>query len=189
MGKSGEKQSHYSEDIDPRKSGTWRSGISNPEMRALFGELIGDWVHIEESMITMMDLLLYPDVDTRLDATKRARGFSPGQQILRPISSNNTRAKVLRALLNHNPGNDRRKLDPRYEAVITEFQSLANARNDYLHGLWWTKADGNAYLQTENVEFHTFNRKRRIPKKDFERLLPARGERESRASVLVPVAQ
>ena len=48
MGKSGEKQSHYSEDIDPRESGTWRSGISNPEMRALFGELIGDWVHIEE---------------------------------------------------------------------------------------------------------------------------------------------
>ena len=64
MGKSDEKQSHYSEKIDPRESGTWRSGISNPELRALFGELIGDWVHIEQAMIAVMDLLLYPDVDT-----------------------------------------------------------------------------------------------------------------------------
>jgi hypothetical protein len=160
-----------SEKIDPRETGTWQSGITNQEMRALFGELMGDWVHVEEIMIDMMDLLVFPDADIRLDVTKKARGFLPGQQILRAISSNNTRAKVMSALLNHYPGNDKKKLDPRYEAVISEFQSLANMRNDFLHGLWWTKADGNVYLQSENTETTIFNRRRRIPKKDFERFL------------------
>jgi hypothetical protein len=105
------KQSHYSEKIDSRETGTWRGGIANLEMQTLLGELIGDWVHIEEAMITIMDLLIYPDVDTRLGAAQKARGFSPAQQILRPISSNNTRAKVMSALLSHYPGDDKRKLD------------------------------------------------------------------------------
>ncbi len=79
-------------------------------------------------------------------------GFSPGRQIFRPISSNNTRAKVLLALLNLFSGNDRKKPDPIYEHIISEFQTLAGLRNDYLHGLWWTKNNGDVYLQIENVE-------------------------------------
>jgi len=137
-------------------------------MQALFGELIGDWVHIEEAMIDFLDLLLYPDADAKLEINKKSRGFSPGQQIFRPLGSNGARVKVMSALLRFFPGNDRRKNDPSYEAVISEFQSLTNLRNDYLHGLWWTKANGAVYLQTENVEISIFNRKRPIPKKDFE---------------------
>ncbi len=75
------------------------------------------------------------------------------------------------ALLSHYPGNDKRNLDSRYGAVIAEFQSPANARNEYLHGLWWTKADGHVYLQTENIEISIFNSKRRILRKDFERFI------------------
>jgi hypothetical protein len=165
------KQSHYSEKIDSREVGRWASGITNPEMQALFGSIIGDWVHVEEAVIDLLDLLIFPDADIQLATMKRARGFLPGQQIFRAINSNNTRAKVMLALLNHYPSNDKKKLDGRYEAVISEFQSLSNARNDYLHGLWWTKSDGNVYLQTENVELSIFNKKRRIPQKDFDRFI------------------
>jgi hypothetical protein len=165
------KQSHFSEKIDSREAGLWRSGITNPAMCSLLGEIIGDWVHIEEVMINMMNLVIFPDANERMNVSKKARGFLPGRQIFRAISSNGGRVKIMTALLAHYPGNDKKKLDSRYEDVISEFQSLVNARNDYLHGLWWTKADGNVYLQTENLETTMFNRKRRIPKIDFEQFM------------------
>jgi len=163
------KPDQYSEKIDPGESGRWRSGIAGADMCALFGALISEWVHVEESMIDFIDLLLYPNADLRLKVDKAARGFAAGRQVFRPIGSNGGRVKVMSALLAFYPGNDLKRLNPRFREVITEFQSLTNLRNDYLHGLWWTKFDGNVYLQTENVEESMFNKKRRIPKKDFER--------------------
>ena len=71
------KQSHYSEKIDSRETGTWRGGIANLEMQTLLGELIGDWVHIEEAMITIMDLLIYPDV-IRVSASAKSERFLTG---------------------------------------------------------------------------------------------------------------
>lgn len=170
------KQTQYSEKIDPRETGTWIAGIRNKEIIFLFGEIFSDWVHVEEAMIDMVDVLIFPDGKTLRQVENELRGFSPGRQIFRPISSNNTRAKVLLALLNYFPGNDRKKSDPIYEHIISEFQTLAGLRNDYLHGLWWTKNNGDVYLQIENVEQISFNRKRRIPKADFQSFLNRMGK-------------
>jgi hypothetical protein len=41
-------------------------------------------------------------------------------------------------------------------------------QNDYLHGLWWTKEDGKTYLQTENINEMSFNRKKQVQKAEFE---------------------
>lgn len=158
----------YSEKINPRETGTWRAGITNPDLLKLFGEIFSDWVHTEEAMIPLIDVLVLSDVDIRLTAAKMARGFSPGRQIFRSMNANKPRGQMMANLLNHYPGNDAKKKDPIYERAIKQFQSLVTLRNDYLHGLWWTKSDGEVYLQTENVEETMFNRKRRIPRKDFE---------------------
>ena len=166
------KQPQYSEKIDPKETGTWTAGVRNQEILVLFGEIFSDWVHVEEAMIDIMDALVFPDGQSLRLVENKSRGFSPGRQIFRTISNNNTRAKVLLSLLNDFPGNDRKRTDPVYEEIISEFQSLANLRNDYLHGLWWTKLNGDVYLQTENKEATTFfNQRRRIPKADFQSFL------------------
>jgi hypothetical protein len=153
------KQPQYTKKIDPRETGTWVAGIRNQEMLTLFGELISDWVHVEEAMIDVIVLSIFPDSDIRRQVENRSRGFLPGRQIFRPISSNGTRAKVMVSLLTHFPGNDRKKSDPIYERIVSEFQSLVALRNDYLHGLWWTKHTSDVYLQTENVEQISFNQR------------------------------
>jgi hypothetical protein len=173
------KREQYTQKIDPKETGTWVSGITNSEIATLFGTLMSDWVHIEEAMVDLMDILVLPDVDLRLAAGQKARRFLPGQQIFRSMSANGVRAQMMQNLLCHYPGNSEKKQDPIYKRVISEFQSLVNLRNDYLHGLWWTKDNGTVYLQTENLELTFYNRKRRIPKTDFESFI-ARGRQLTR---------
>jgi hypothetical protein len=82
------KREQYTQKIDPKETGTWVSGITNSEIATLFGTLMSDWVHIEEAMVDLMDILVLPDVDLRLAAGQKARGFLPGQQIFRSMSAN-----------------------------------------------------------------------------------------------------
>jgi hypothetical protein len=112
----------------------------------------------------LMNLLVFVD-HVRRDVKKKTRGHLPARQIFRSISANGVRAKVMLNLLGQFIGNYQK--DKLYDKAISEFQSLVNLRNDYLHGLWWTKDDGNVYLQTENLNEFSFNRKKHIPEKDF----------------------
>jgi len=83
----------------------------------------------------------------------------PGRQIFRSIGANGIRAKLMRNLLSQFIGNY--KKDSLYDEVISEFQSLVNLRNDYVHGLWWSDDKHNALLQKENV--HEFSFQSQIP--------------------------
>jgi hypothetical protein len=79
------KQPQYTKKIDPRETGTWVAGIRNQEMLTLFGELISDWVHVEEAMIDVIVLSIFPDSDIRRQVENRSRGFLPGRQIFRLV--------------------------------------------------------------------------------------------------------
>lgn len=146
--------------------GTYGAGIRNAEMLELFGVIMSDWVHIEEAMIEVMNLLVFVDFDIQRLAADRANGFLPGRQIFRSMSANRVRAKMMLNLLHQYPGNATK--DDLCDDIIKEFQRLVNLRNDYAHGLWWTKEDGRVFLQTENVDVMSFNKKKHIPKSQFE---------------------
>jgi hypothetical protein len=146
--------------------GTYGAGIRNAEMLELFGVIMSDWVHIEEAMIEVMNLLVFVDFDIQRLAASRGNGFLPGRQIFRSMRANGVRAKMMLNLLNQYPGNATK--DELCDDIIKEFQRLVNLRNDYAHGLWWTKEDGRVFLQTENIDVMSFNRKKHIPKSQFE---------------------
>jgi hypothetical protein len=112
--------------IIPAETGTWRAGIYNPEMLALFGTIMSIWVHIEETMIEVVDLLVFVDHDIRRAVGRKTRGHMPGRQIFRSISANGVRVRMMLNLLRQFIGNYQK--DPLYDDVISEFQSLVNLR-------------------------------------------------------------
>jgi hypothetical protein len=171
--KTPKRYKHLQPRLSP-ETGTWAAGIRNSEMLSLFGDIVSAWVHVEESMIEVMEMLVFFNHDVRRFAEQRANGFLPGRQIFRSMSANGVRVKTMLNLLQTYVGNDNK--DPLFDHTIREFQSLVRMRNDYLHGLWWTKENGNIYLQTENVDELAFNRKRRFGKAEFESFLERVGK-------------
>jgi hypothetical protein len=147
-------------------TGTFRGGICNPEFLLLFGSIISSWVHLEEEMIDVVNLLVFVDHDIRRAAATKTRGHMPGRQIFRSISANGVRTKMMRNLLGQFLGNYTK--NSLYDDVISEFQCLVNLRNDWLHGLWWTLEDGRVFLQVENVNEFSFSSKKEVKKEALE---------------------
>jgi hypothetical protein len=57
----------------------------------------------------------------------------------------NIRHDILRDLLEMSPNNAR--LGDEYDELLSEYSALRTARNDYAHGLWFTRSrDGEVFL-------------------------------------------
>ncbi|HEV7635319.1 MAG TPA: hypothetical protein VGO54_07790 [Bradyrhizobium sp.] len=159
--------------------GAYTSGIHNVPMLMKFGLIASTWPQVEEEMIELLNFLIFVDYDTRHEISKKTRGHMPGRQIFRSISANGVRAKVMHNLLKQFVGNIDK--DPMYDFVISEFQTLVNLRNDYLHGLWWTYQDGRVFIQTENIHEMSFNSMGEVLENDFTSFL----ERSSKIRGLI----
>ena len=120
----------------PEGEGSYSGGIHDPEMLTLFGIIMASWTHIEEMMIDVVNLLVFVDHDIRRAVAKKTNGHLPGRQIFRSMSANAVRAKMMQNLLRQFIGNH--KKDDVYDEIISEFQTLSNRRNEYIHGLSWT---------------------------------------------------
>jgi hypothetical protein len=56
--KTPKRYKHLQPKLSP-ESGTWAAGIRNSEMLSLFGDIVSAWVHVEESMIEVMEMLVF----------------------------------------------------------------------------------------------------------------------------------
>lgn len=105
-------------------NGAYGWELQPPEYQAVLGVIVSRWAHLEEVMILFMELLLS---DT---------WQPPARQIFRSVNSTQARIAIMRSLLEESPGNQTK--GPEFDAIISEFESLTNQRNNYVHGLWYT---------------------------------------------------
>jgi len=61
--------------------------------------------------------------------------------------------------------------DPLYDEIISEFQTLVNLRNDYLHGLWWTHESGTVFIQKENLNVFSLLARQEVTEDQFDSFL------------------
>jgi hypothetical protein len=127
--------------------GTWQAGVNNNEFREVLGQIVGYWPHVEDQMIEIMGLLLG-------DRT-------PARQVFRAIVANQSRIKVMRALLERSQHNITKGAE--YDEIISEFDSLVNKRNAYLHGLWYTHHSGRVFLAESSIDDGHWFEQREVP--------------------------
>jgi hypothetical protein len=125
-------------DLSNVPSGGYAGGIQEPAFAAKFGEMASLWPHIEDKMIDVLTELLGGDYEL------------PARQIYRSIISPQARIKVLRSLLERTEMNQRK--DKIYDEIISEFATLNNLRNTYLHGLWHTHESGRVFFIEASVD-------------------------------------
>lgn len=121
----------------PAETGTAAAQLSNPEYAIRFAMIVSEFEHLEDAMAAMMALLMgSPD--------KHSAGY-----ILRAIRSPSARREVMTTLLQQAPHNQH--LGPEYDDHLAEYTALSRARNDYVHGLWYTdEDDGSVRLARKN---------------------------------------
>lgn len=131
----------------PEGQGT--GAITNTDFAASLGKMIGYWPHIEDRMIFILRSLIGSH-DQEI----------PSQQIFRAIVSQDGRIKMMRAILEQSPIN--RNKGAIYDAIIDEFESLNKARNNYVHGLWWTHESGRMFLHPASTSETGFFHQREV---------------------------
>ena len=95
---------------------------------------------------------------------------APAHQVLRALTSEDARVKVLRALLERSPINKDRGRE--FDEIIDLFVEIKKKRHNYAHGLWSTHESGRTFLaepSTDQMVF--FVRQREVRDKELNETL------------------
>jgi len=115
-----------------KPGGHYTGGLHNPEIAAVLGMLVSEYVHLENAMARVLAALLGV-------ADPNLAGY-----VMRSIRSPRGRIDMMRDLLEKAPRNQLMPDD--YDKAIDEFQSLTSARNNFVHGEWHTHQSGEAFV-------------------------------------------
>jgi hypothetical protein len=128
----------------PKVSGAVHHGIGSDKIAQDFGRMLAEWALLEDQMIHVLHILMgITDLDP------------PARQIFRSSTSTQQRAKLMRTLLETSRRNKDRGAS--FDDVISEFEKISTARNEYVHGRWWTQREsGKVYLQPEMKDDFSF---------------------------------
>ena len=135
------KPKRYPPERGPRetlKEMSSRTGVTNPEMAQILGQMALFWPQVEDAMIDVFE-----------DLIGGPRGV-PSRLIFKSLINPQTWIKVLTTLLQRAPINA--KKSEVYDEVIREFTALNKVRNDYLHGLWETREDNTTVVATLSLD-------------------------------------
>ena len=145
--------------LPPIPEGAFETGVSNPKMAAILGQMATYWPQVEDAMIDFFRDLL---------GLLRDEDF-PARQIFKSIINAQTRIKILSTLLKRTEHNKNKSAN--YDWVIKEFSQLNDARNSYLHGLWHTFEDGRAFLAEYSIDEDYFMQQREVTHDEVEKVL------------------
>ncbi len=137
--------------VRKQPGGQWTAALTNEKYQTILGELVSYWVQIEERMIEFLRMLL--------------GSHAPARQIFRAITAQNVRLNVMRALLERSRLNKDKSGE--YDAIISEFASLNDRRNIYVHCLWSTHESGRVFLAESSIDDGHWFEQREVP---FEEL-------------------
>nr|ALS90433.1 G10 protein [uncultured bacterium] len=92
----------------------------------------------------------------------------PARQVFRSIVSQSARIRVMKVLLEEAPHN--RDKAAEHDEVITRFERISEARNRYVHGMWYTRF-GAIYIEERRTpEDFTARKKREVKLSELETL-------------------
>lgn len=154
----GDANQHFGRPPDGQSSG----GMFNIAFAAALGEMIAYWPHIEDRMIIVLRSLI-----------GNHEQQIPSQQIFRAVVSQDARIKMMRAILEQSPINQ--KKGAIFDAMIDEFEALNKARNKYVHGLWWTHESQRMYLQPASTSEAGFLDQREVTLQEMNEVLERMG--------------
>lgn len=133
--------------------GAYESGVTDPKMKELLGDLASYWPHVEDAMVGFFDELL------------GANEAIPSRQLYKSIVNTQIRILIMRTLLERAALN-KTKSD-KYDAILDEFASLNKQRNTYLHGLWYTYEDGRTFFSELSIDEDYFLDQREVKDKEI----------------------
>lgn len=116
--------------------GSYSGGLSNSDFANQLGVIASYWPHLEEQMIGILGQLLGDG--------------APARQVFRAIIAQNARIKVMKALLERTARNKTKGSE--YDEIISEFASLNDLRNTYIHGLWHTHETGRVFFSESSID-------------------------------------
>lgn len=134
-------------------SGAYSAGLWNDSHAALLGKIAGSMPQVEELMIDLTALLLGDPA-------------MPARSIFRGIAGDEARVKVLRALLERAETNTRR--GPKFDAAIAGYAAARRRWRAYVHGLWYTHANGRTFLAAPTGDAASFLVAREVKTAELE---------------------
>jgi hypothetical protein len=117
------------------KSGHYVGSLENEEYAKRFACILSEFEHLEARMPGVLAILLGT---TDINSV----GY-----VYRTLRNPNIRRDVMKALLEKAPLNKDRGEE--FDALLSEYNSIRKARNDYAHGLWYTEENGSVMLARE----------------------------------------
>jgi hypothetical protein len=135
--------------------GKFKTGIRNSEIQRRVGDILTVWPHVEERMVPVFAELLGLEFP------------GPARLVFRSIVNHKARADIMRAMLQKSP--EHVATSQSFDKAIDEFDKLADIRNGYAHGLWYTHEDGmRVFLEEETRTYFTFMQKRRVTETELK---------------------
>ena len=141
----------------PSTKHSYEKGILNDDFAKLLGKITACWPHVEEQMICILRDLVAGHAQV------------PARQIFRSIISEAVRIKIMTSLLEHSPVNANK--GKFYDEIISIFRVLNKKRNEWVHGLWWTRNDGKMFVTKESVQDYSYGKGRHVRVREMEILL------------------
>ena len=152
-----------------RPDGHYRTGLWDDAYLKCVGQIATYFPLIENEMIRILGDLL------------GAGGGMSARQIFASINSHKARVKVMTSLLEHSYVN--RMKGSEYDEFISEFDGMANSRNDYVHHIWWTHSSGRVFLAPPSVTDYGWHDGREVTLNELEGVIERMGELMRRLQV------
>jgi hypothetical protein len=139
-------------------NGVYRAGIWDTNYAVALGTMVASWSHLEENFLYVFHSItggMHERV-TRI--------------IFRSILSQESRIRIPREILEKSPYHY--KTDVEFDEMIDEFASRTNARNKFIHGMWYTHDSGKVYIINSSEDPTLVGtHKRHVPLKEITDLL------------------
>ena len=93
----------------------------------------------------------------------------PARQVYFSIVNQNARIKVMTAMLEQSSLNmDKNET---YDKIITDFTTIKNKRNEYVHGIWWTHNTGRVFLASPEPDEFSWHNGREVLIQELEHVV------------------
>lgn len=129
-----QKRRHTPKNVSGHNSGkSFTLGLTNVDYATRFALILSEFEHL--------DSMLMPQVLWRLMGSKHS---DVSGYIYRTLRNPNIKLDILRTLLEKSSVNVNHP--DQYDEILTLYQEVRSRRNDYAHGLWYTRSDNVVFL-------------------------------------------